>query len=394
MRVLLARVCLVIALALPAAAQGATPPAQPKSGPGGADYVASEVTKRAVGTASAGTYVFHAPGAADAPRPVAVLLHAWGAVNPQVYGGLIDHMARKGYLVLYPRFQEVGRTRPADATGLAARLVREAFAVLETDAEARPDKNRVVFVGHSAGAAVAINLAALAPAEDLPAPKLVLALMPGGIAKDAKSRGIPLSDLSVIDPATLLVTMNGDRDFRAADLAARRILREAVNVPADRKLFMRVLSDDHGFPALSATLASPGSTKDGYDGGKIKLPPDPPVDPKAARAARPKWSPDMALSGEQTVLVAQLGSNVTDTLDYLGYWKTLELAAAAGFSGKDAQALRNDPALSDMGRWSDGWPVKRLVVEIPKVEVPKAETPKAEAPKAEAPKAASAGRRR
>jgi hypothetical protein len=68
----------------------------------------------------------------------------------------------------------------------------------------------------------------------------------------------------------------------------------------------------------------------------------------------------MVLSGEQSVLVAQLGSNVTDTLDHWGYWKTFDLAAAAAFGGRDAQALRNDPNFTDMGRWSDGWPVKRL----------------------------------
>ena len=76
----------------------------------------------------------------------------------------------------------------------------------------------------------------------------------------------------------------------------------------------------------------------------------------------------MVLTGEQTVLVQQLANNGTDTLDWFGYWKTIELAAAAAFAGKDGQALRNDPALTDMGRWSDGWPVKRLVAEAPRPE--------------------------
>ncbi|HYI91082.1 MAG TPA: alpha/beta hydrolase, partial [Beijerinckiaceae bacterium] len=46
-------------------------------------------------------------------------------------------------------------------------------------------------------------------------------------------------------------------------------------------------------------------------------------------------------------------------------------AAAAAFAGRDAQALRNDPNLTDMGRWSDGWPVKRLgVADAPRAEAP------------------------
>lgn len=381
MRICLARLLVASALAFPSLALGATPPAQPSSGPGGSESTVTEVTKRAVGSASAGTFVFHATGAAPEPRPVVVLLHAWGATNPQVYGGLIDHLARRGYLVLYPRFQEVGRTRPADATSAAAALVKSALAELASDAEARPDLGRVALVGHSAGAGLAVNLAAMAKAEDLPIPKLVYALMPGGIAKDPKSRGVPMGDLAQIDPATVLVTMIGDREHLASDRVARRMLKEAANVPPERKLFMRALSDDHGFPALSATLASPGSTKEAYDGAKIKLPPDPPRDPKQPRDRQPKWSPDMVLSGEQTVLVAQLASNVTDTLDYLAYWKTLDLLAAASFAGKDAQALRTDPALSDMGRWSDGWPVKRLGIETPRTDTPTADNKSAGARK-------------
>jgi hypothetical protein len=52
--------------------------------------------------------------------------------------------------------------------------------------------------------------------------------------------------------------MSGDRDHLPTDRAARRILKEAGTVPATRKLFMRAGSDDHGFPSLTATLASPG----------------------------------------------------------------------------------------------------------------------------------------
>jgi pimeloyl-ACP methyl ester carboxylesterase len=371
MRSLLVRLACLTGLLAGSGALAATPPPQPKSGAGGMDYVAEDVTKRSVGRASAATFVFHAAGPASQPRPVVIFLHAWGATNPQVYGGWIEHLARKGYLVLYPRFQEAGRTRPADATANAVALVKEALAELGSDAEARPDTGRVALIGHTAGSAIAINLAALAKTEGLPVPKLVFMAMPGGIASDPKARGIQLADLSQVDPGTMLITMIGDREFRAADVAARRILRETTEVPPTRKIFMRTLSDDHGFPTLSATLASPGSVKEAYDGAKIRIQPDPPGDPRAERLKRQKWSPDMVLSGEQSVLVSQLAGNTTDTLDHMGYWKTFDMAAAAAFAGRDAQALRNDPNLTDMGRWSDGWPVKRLgAADPPRAEAP------------------------
>jgi dienelactone hydrolase len=346
-----------------AGAQAATPPKQPEQGPGGADYKLSEVTKRAVGTASAGTYAFHGAGSPAEPRPVVVFFHSWGAVNPALYGGWIEHLARKGYLVLFPRFQEVNRSRPADASGLAGNLIKSALDALASDESAKPDPKRVAFIGHSAGVPIALNVAAAAGASEIPAPRLVFGLMPGGIASNEKERGIVLQDLSTIDPATLLITMSGDRDYLPSDRASRRILQEASAVPASRKLFMRASSDDHGFPAVTATLASPGSPKADYDSAAIKVPPDPPRDPKQRNTWR--WSADMSLTGPQTILTQQLGSNGTDTLDYLAFWKTFDLAASAAFAGRDATSLRRDPKFIDMGSWSDGWPVKRLSAQPP-----------------------------
>jgi hypothetical protein len=360
---------LLAGTALPAAPAGAaTAPKQPEKGPGGADYAAAEVVKRSVGRASAATYVFHAAGPAAAPRPVVVLLHSWGAANPMIYGGWIEHLARRGHLVLFPRFQDVNRTRPADAPALAAALVRDALAALAEDAEARPDPARLAYLGHLAGSAIALNLAADAGADGLPKPKLVFALMPGGIASDPKARGIPLEDLATVDRDTLLIAMSGDRDHLPTDRTARRILKESAAIPTTRKLFMRAGSDDHGFPTLTATLASPGSPKADYDAAAIKVEPDPPRDPKQKGPVW-RWSADMALTGEQTILTAQLQQNVTDSLDYWAYWKTLDFALDAAFAGKDAAFLKNNPRFVDMGAWTDGWPVRRLSADMPKPEV-------------------------
>ncbi|MFH6782476.1 MULTISPECIES: alpha/beta hydrolase [Methylobacterium] len=361
---------LALALAVLGGAPGAgaaTPPAQPKEGPGGQAYLAATVVKRALGRAGAVTLAYYGNGAAPAQgRPVAVMLHAWGAVNPQAYGSWIEHLARSGYLVLFPRFQEVGRTRPVDASTIAANLVKDALAELAGDQEAKPDTGRVALIGHLAGVPLAANLAAHARETGLPVPRLIFGAMPGGIARDDKARGIALHDLNAIDPATLIVTVIGDRDARAADIAARRVMREASAVPVDHKLMVRALSDDHGFPALSATLASPAGGNPAYDLGQIKLPtPDPKQKP-----APFKWSADMTLTGEQTVLVGQINGAGTDSLDYLAYWKTFDLAAAAAFSGQTATSLKSNPRFIDMERWSDGWPVRRLSVETPRPPAP------------------------
>jgi hypothetical protein len=249
---------------------------------------------------------------------------------------------------------------------LSETLIRNALTDLAEDAQAKPDLKRVAFIGHSAGMPIALNVASGVGDSKLPAPKLVYGLMPGGIASNEKERGIMLRDLSAIDPSTLIITMSGDREHLPIDRAARRLLDAASGVPANRKLFMRTSSDDHGYPPLTATIASPGSPKADYDASAIKLPPDPPRDPKQRNTWR--WSADMSLSGPQTILTQQLGNNGTDTLDYLAYWRTFEIAADAAFAGKDATALTRDSKFVDMGSWSDGWPVKRLSAQMPKVE--------------------------
>jgi Esterase/lipase len=342
----------------------ASPPKQPEQGPGGADYKIADVIKTGTGTVSSGSFVFYGNETPAEPRPVVVFFHSWGAVNPGLYGGFIDHLARKGYLVIFPRFQEVNRSRPANATDLAEALIRDGLAHLASDQKARPDLNRVAFIGHSAGVPIAFNVAAGVAESDVPAPKLIFGLMPGGIASNEKERGIMLRDLSSVDPSTLIIAMSGDRDHLPSDRAARRIFEAAKGVPASRKLFMRASSDDHGYPALTATLASPGSPKSEYDASSIKLPPDPPRDPKQKNTW--KWSADMSLSGPQTILTAQLGNNPTDALDYLAFWKTFDMAAEAAFAGRDASSLARDPKFVDMTTWSDGWPVRRLSAQMPK----------------------------
>lgn len=352
-------------LAAPAAF-AATPPGQPEKGPGGTDYKIAEVIKTGTGTVSSGAYVFHGNDTPTAPRPVAVFFHSWGAVNPSLYGGFINHLAHKGYLVIFPRFQEVNRSRPADATARAEALIQEALVALVNDPRARPDLNRVAFIGHSAGVPIALNVAAGAEETKLPAPKLIFGLMPGGIASNEKERGIMLRDLSGVGDQTLLIAMSGDREYLPSDRAARRIFEATSEIPVNRKLFMRASSDDHGYPALTATLASPGSPKSEYDASAIKLQADPPRDPKQKNTW--KWSADMSLSGPQTVLTQQLENNGIDTLDYLAYWRTFEMAAEAAFAGKDGAILARDPNFIDMGNWSDGWPVRRLSAQTPKVE--------------------------
>jgi dienelactone hydrolase len=41
--------------------------------------------------------------AGDERRPVVLFLHGWGATRPRFYRPWIDHLAREGNAVIYPR---------------------------------------------------------------------------------------------------------------------------------------------------------------------------------------------------------------------------------------------------------------------------------------------------
>ncbi len=356
----------------------ADPPAQPDMGPGGRDYISGEIVQKALGDAKAPVLVYYAGTAPAQERSVIIFLHAWGAVNPAVYGGWIEHLVRKGHVVLWPRHQELWRSGGAQATDLAVEGLKSAFDALKNDPDVRPDIKKVAVVGHLAGAGVAVNIAARAPLEGLPIPKVVFAAIPGGLAAEAKLvngkpvagalRGIPLADLSQVPANTYIISAIGDREHQPSERTTRRLFRETTQVPAVNKVFMRVQSDDHGYPPHVINLTAPGSYKPDFDITKITLPVAPPL-PKGQRAPRPVRALDANLSGEQHQLVQQMERSRTDVADYLGFWKILDLALIHAFQEGDATAFRNDQRLVDMGRWSNGWPVKRINVEAPR-EIP------------------------
>ena len=53
----------------------------------------------------------------------------------------------------------------------------------------------------------------------------------------------------------------------------------------------------------------------------------------------------------------------TNALDYFGTWKLFDALTDAAFYGKNREyALGNTPQQRYMGKWSDGKPVKELII--------------------------------
>jgi len=164
------------------------------------------------------------------PLPVVLFLHGWGATRPRAYRPWLDHLARAGNAVIYPRYQDSFAEPPPQVLGNVLAGVRLALR------RVRDEPASLVVAGHSAGGALAADYAAIARSARLPVPLAVFSAYPG-----RRLRGVPFG-LPEIDPrripgATRLVALAGARDRVVGTAPARRLARLAG---ARRKSFVLV----------------------------------------------------------------------------------------------------------------------------------------------------------
>ena len=319
---------------------GPQPPAQPATGFGGRDYLYAGVEHEAQGEGAESYWIFRPSGVADAcgraQTPPIVFLHGWGAMDPYYYGAWIEHLVRRGHVVVYPRYQDSLRTPGGTMTDNVVTAVRDAFARLDVDCS-------WAVIGHSLGGALAANLAVRMKSTDIGAPIVVLAVEPGRALEGMRSPLMALEDLSVLDGETVLVTVAGDADRVVGDRDAREIFAAATSIPSSRKRYVIVRSDHHGRPALEATHHAPTAPLDSFD-----------LLPNERSRIGGRLGRRMAASrrDQQTV----------DALDYYAFWKLADGLIALAASGTDEIfSPENVRVLADMGRWSDGQPVTELV---------------------------------
>ena len=326
--------------------QSATPPSQPQTGPGGKQYIHASVVKNRYGKGGEEYWIFEPDSPKPQIAPLIVFLHGWGGMNPLYYGAWIDHLVKRGNIVVYPRYQASLLTPMKDFTPNTLIAIKNAISRLQSErGHVRPDLNKFATVGHSAGGLLAASVAALADESRLPRVRAVMSVEPG-ITEEPIS--IPLADLKKIPAGTLLLALAGDQDGLVRDTDAKRIYYESTNIPADNKDFITLISDTHGTPNLLAGHRAPTALDKTYDSGEGftgAAGTNPIGDaPQISRRVRP-----------ETMMV--------NALDYYGTWKLFDALCDAAFNNKNREyALGNTPQQRFMGLWSDGVPVKELKV--------------------------------
>lgn len=333
------RVILALGFIIPLASKAASPPEQPNAGPGGTIYKHKEASKKVYGDGAKQFWLYEPQNPRPMSAPLVVFNHGWGGTNPRAYGAWIEHIVRRGNIVVFPLYQDPGSFRyPTKlVTGNALEAVKAAVAELKNGAHVQPELDKVAFVGHSAGGQIAANLAALAKDHGIPVPKAVMPVQPGKSWARFDRINIPLEDMSKIPASVLLVTVVGEDDRVAKDIDAKRIFKESTGVPLGNKDFVVLRSDKHGQPKLVAGHFAPAARDSSYDSGS-------------------KGEPagfESDTSGERSI----------DALDFYGTWKLFDGLCEAGFYGRNKNyALGNTESQRFMGKWSDGVPVKELLV--------------------------------
>jgi len=333
-----------------------TGPQQPASGPGGADYAHKQVVANMYGKGATRYWIFEPADPKPENAPVILFNHGWGAMEPLYYGAWIDHIVKRGSIVIFPVYQDSLRTLTSDFTPNAAAGIRSAIDKLQSKpGHVKPQLDKVAIVGHSMGGVITANLGAQWKQLGIPLPKALMCVEPGKTSAMSRIVSIKLADMSMIPKDTLLLTIAGDRDLLVRDIDAKRIFRESTNVLPQNKNYIVLVSDDHGLPPLIA-------------------------DHRAPIATNPKYT-DVSAEGVagQTLIEWQLRRNTestddspddmaadthgVDALGFYGVWKLFDALTDAAFYGRNREyALGNTPQQRFMGTWSDGAAVNELQV--------------------------------
>ncbi len=301
-----------------------TPPPQPASGPGGSDYAFEQVHAEHVGTAPTGYWLFSPlRDASSDPLPVVVFLHGFSAVDPDGYRAWIDHIVRRGTVLIYPDYQtdELTQTSSADYQPNAIAGITAAVSHLGSGSVGPVDLTAIAIVGHSLGGVLALNIAAVAREHELPAVAAVLSVEPGGCAECggiSRLIGLPFADLSGVGPETRVIVMVGEDDQVVSDHGARTAWNLLTNVPADHRDFVRMHSDHRGSHALIADHYAPLAASSGWD---------------------------------------------VDAMDWFGTWKLFDLLTGCAFHDLGCSTSFGGSEIeTNMGVWSDGTTVIPLSV--------------------------------
>ena len=289
------------------------PPSQPSFGPGGLNYSHNEVVENSYGRGAKQFWIFEPADPTPESAPLIVFNHGWSAMHPRFYRAWIDHIVKRGNIVVYPRYQRGLLIGFKFFSSNAVNAVKSAINELESGDHVTPDLEKFAITGHSLGGGITANMAARAQEEDLPIPKAIMPVQPA-ITYDENA------DFSKISNETLMLVIVGEDDTVVGNQSGRTIFLNTEQIPLSQKDFIIQVTDNYGYPGIVADHIAPTCEVD-----------------------------NSLLS--------------VDAMDYYCTWKLFDALTDYAFYGINGEyCLGNTSEQRYMGHWGNGTPVKELIV--------------------------------
>jgi len=297
----------------------ATPPTQPTSGPGGTTYSFGGITSSEYGEAGTKFYLYEPTNPVPKKAPLILLLHGFTDIEPDKYVAWINHLVRRGNIVVYPIYQETrGETSGLKFSDNAQTALKNALTELQKSTHVQAELDKFSVVGYSAGGVIAANFAAQATKNNLPIPKALFTITPGGCSNcgfpSLNTFPLDLEGLNNLPATTKMLVLVGDADIVVGDRTARLIWQNTAQLPDSNRDFITMTSDQHGIPRL---IAEHGMTN----------------------------------------------RTPSDALNFYGIWKFTDALQSCALENKDCDSAFGDTTSQRfMGKWSDG-----VLVAEPKI---------------------------
>ena len=309
-------------------------PVQPSTGPGSNNPVHTGVTQFDYGTnANAeGFWLFEPQGPVPDSANVVVFIHGWGETNLKFYGAFIDRMVRAGNIVICPRYQKSADIVYGTYTDSCARGIQRALDTLQLTGHVKPRLYHYFILGHSMGGVLTANMTTRYAYYNLPKPLAAFSMEPGA---DLASLLLTDSEYAAFPADVKYLIGIGNDDNVVDSTAGKKLFYLTTAVPTSHKNLVRQFADSHGSPAITATHFEPCSiiSNNMYDNGEVN------VATLVSTAAAP------------------------DAVDFYFYWKLWDALVNCALNDQDCDVAFGDtPQQKFMGNWSDGTPVKPLVV--------------------------------
>ncbi len=306
---------------------------QPLDGPGGADYKHQSVAFFDAAVSADGYWLFEPADPKPDSAEVVVFLHGYGAYNPMAYGKWIKHLVAKGNIVIYPRYQKnLVWPRPVGFPPNAAKGIRDAIKVLQSEGHVKPRLDNVTYIGHSYGGVTAANLGVFWEKYRVPQPKAMLLAEAGS----GPFSGARLKDYSKLPSDLNLIIVAGQDDYVVGDEFSRIVFETAVNTPK-RNFILQRRDTTNNRRWVLASHSEPYCYDLDFDTGVRNY------------------------TAQRVLYTSRLNE-----VDFNCYWKLGDALMEYTRNGRYGDvAFGNTPKQRFMGYWPDGRAIRELDVFLP-----------------------------